>query len=122
MWAVCGNSSVSESVHVRRADCKPGSATILDGAGIAGAGPDDEVPEEPAPPDVGVVVAVGEPDTGACEPDEDVEGSANASRFGDSVPGLVTTFVVAAPLIAFITCVGVACGLVERYRATRPAT
>ena len=101
---------------------------MLDGAGIAGAGVDGVAvtddgpgaPEVPAPPDVGAV-DVGEPDAGG-EPAEDVEGSAKASRFGDSVPGLVTTFVVAAPLIAFITCVGVACGLAERYRATRPAT
>lgn len=123
MWAVCGKSAVSESVHVTCADCNPANAVMLDGAGIAGAGADDEpeAPELPVPPDAGVVV-VGESDAGGGVVEELVTGSPNASRLGESVPGFATTFVVAALLIAFIACVGVACGLVERYRATRPAT
>jgi hypothetical protein len=49
-------------------------------------------------------------------------GLAYASLFGDSVPALVTTLLVAALITADMTVAGDAAGTADKYRAAIPAT
>ena len=106
MCAVCGRSSVSVSDHVSHTDCRPGSATTLDGVGIDGI--DEVVPEsvDPVAPDDPVdpegEVVVGLDVLGAVGTVVRAD-SAYAKRFGDCVPAFVTTAEVAALVTAFIT-------------------
>ena len=97
MCPVIGLPPSAAAVQFNHAEVAPASATGVPGTpGTEGI---DSVPEpggnvlEP-----GAVVVPGEDGTD--------EGSPYASLFGDNVPALVTTFVVAALMSAVITCAG----------------
>ena len=106
MWPVMGLPPVGAALHSSHDDCAPASAIGVPGTpGTDGA---ESVPE----PGGNVV----EPGTVVVAPllVGTAVGLAKASLFGDKVPALVTTLLVAALTTADITVAGDAAGTAER--------